>query len=298
MNLSNRRRGALNFLRKSITKRYLKKISREYAKTKDQLAVFSFDFISQSIAINGRFESDELTLLENKFSEKLKNKTILDIGANIGNHTIAFSKIAKNVIAFEPNPTVFEILKINVKNATNVEIFNFGASDTNHILKAKIPKGNSGAGSVTESEKSLKKDQFYELEFDLRVLDEIENLSTIDIGLIKIDVEGHELKAFFGMKKLLELQKPTILFEQNRGIRNGTSEEIDFLRSLGYKHLYEFENIENWITPEFIPKPFKTACKFIEVLILGEPSSELKFTEVESLNNKSYDMLVFSFERI
>jgi FkbM family methyltransferase len=298
MNLSKRRRGALNFLRKSISQRYLKKISREFAKTQQQLAIFSFDFISQSIAINGRFETEELTLLENHFSENLKNKTILDIGANIGNHTVAFSKIAHNVISFEPNPIVFDILKFNTKNSSNIEIFNFGASDVNHILMAKIPKGNSGAGSVSEDEKSFKKNQFYELEFDLRVLDEIEWLTKLDIGLIKIDVEGHELKAFYGMRRLLELQKPTIVFEQNRGIQDGTSKEIDFLKTLGYKHLYILENTEKWITPDFIPKQFKTIFKFIEVLTFGEPSNELKFKEIESLNNKSYDMLVFSYEKI
>jgi FkbM family methyltransferase len=298
MKLFKRQRGARNFLRKSITQKYLGRISKEYIKTKDQLVVFSFDFISQSIAINGRFEDNELKLLENIFSQRLKSRTILDIGANIGNHTVAFSKIANNVISFEPNSVIFDVLKINTQNIPNVEIFNYGASDTNQILNAKIPRGNCGEGSVAKKDNDFKAGQFYELQFDLRVLDEVEELSKMDIGLIKIDVEGHELKSFLGMKNLLVTQKPMILFEQNRGIRNGTSDEIDFLRTLGYEHLYEFKNVEKWITPNCIPKSLKTMVRFIEVLIFGEPSDELRLSEISSLDNKSYDMLVFSFEKI
>ena len=59
----------------------------------------------------------------------------------------------------------------------------------------------------------------------------------MNIGMIKIDVEGHELNAFKGMKLLLKKTKPIILFEQNRGIFNWTSDEVEFLRSIGYKHL-------------------------------------------------------------
>lgn len=69
--------------------------------------VFSFDFIAQSIAIDGRFETNELSLIQKLFTETLKDKVVLDIGANIGNHAIALSKIAKKVYAFEPNPVVF-----------------------------------------------------------------------------------------------------------------------------------------------------------------------------------------------
>ena len=105
------------------------------------------------ISVDGRFEDSELNLIEKLFKGRLDKGVILDIGANIGNHTLAFSKISKKVYAFEPNIFVFELLKINTKRLKNVEIFNFGASDRNQSIVAKIPKLNWGGGLWPEMKK-------------------------------------------------------------------------------------------------------------------------------------------------
>jgi hypothetical protein len=103
-------------------------------------------------------------------------------------------------------------------------------------MHAKIPKLNCGAGSVSNKEDEYKdSNSYYEFSFDLIALDTFKNISNEDIGLVKIDVEGHELEAFKGMKSLLKKNKPIILFEQNRGIINGSSDEIEFLENIGYK---------------------------------------------------------------
>jgi predicted RNA methylase len=116
-NTQKRRRGLLNYLRRNITKKYLKRCSKEHLKSHEQLVVFSFDYISRMIALEGQYETNELALIRNTFAHFLQDKTILDVGANIGNHTVAFSKIAKDVVAFEPNPLVFELLKNKYKKA-------------------------------------------------------------------------------------------------------------------------------------------------------------------------------------
>jgi hypothetical protein len=97
MNFFKRNRNVFDYLKRKISKKYLKKICREHIRKRDQLITFSYDFISQSIFIEGRFEDHELTLIENIFKEKLKNKITLDIGANIGNHTVAFSKVSNKI---------------------------------------------------------------------------------------------------------------------------------------------------------------------------------------------------------
>ena len=299
MNFFKRNRNVFDYLKRKISKKYLKKICREHIRKRDQLITFSYDFISQSIFIEGRFEDHELTLIENIFKEKLKNKITLDIGANIGNHTVAFSKFSNKIYSFEPNPKVFEVLKLNTRDLKNVEIFNFGASSKKQSMHAKIPKLNCGAGSVSNKEDEYKdSNSYYEFSFDLIALDTFKNISNEDIGLVKIDVEGHELEAFKGMKSLLKKNKPIILFEQNRGIINGSSDEIEFLENIGYKHLYELKKIDNWITPKFIPKILQSLLQLIEVLILGEPSNKLKLNPISKLSKKTYDMLIFTNERI
>jgi FkbM family methyltransferase len=289
-----RNRGIGSYLAKKITRRHLRSISKEYIETKDQLAMFSFDFISQMISVDGRYEDGELKLIEKIFKGRLDKRAILDVGANIGNHTVAFSKIAKKVYAFEPNIFVFELLRMNTKKLKNVEIFNFGASDQNQSTLAKIPKLNWGGGSLDLDEKNSQPNKFIEVLFKLKTLDSIQILQKINIGMIKIDVEGHELNAFKGMKSLLRKNKPIILFEQNRGILNQTSEEIKFLQSIGYKYLYEFKKTDDWITPSNMPKTFQSLLKFFEVLILGEPLSEFELSLITRLEKKTYDILFFA----
>ena len=296
MQLLKRNRGLVNYLAKKITRRHLRNISKEYIETKDQLAMFSFDFISQMISIDGRFEDSELNLIEKLFRGRLDKKVILDVGANIGNHTVAFSKISKKVYAFEPNIFIFDLLKINTRKIKNIEIFNFGASDRNQSTLAKIPKLNWGGGSLTLDEKNSKPNKFFEVMFKLKSLDSIKLFSKANIGMIKIDVEGHELQAFKGMKSLLTKNKPIIIFEQNRGIFNQTSDEIKFLQSIGYKYLYEFNKTDDWITPSYFPKLFRSLFRFCEVLIFGEPTSEFKLNLITRLEKKSYDMLMFSYD--
>jgi FkbM family methyltransferase len=298
MQLLKRNRGLVNYLAKKITRKHLRNISKEYIETKDQLAMFSFDFISQMISIDGRFEDCELNLIEKLFKGRLDKKAILDIGANIGNHTLAFSKISKKVYAFEPNIFVFELLKINTNKLKNVEIFNFGASDRNQSTLAKIPKLNWGGGSLDLDEKNSQPNKFIEVSFKLKFLDSVKIFSEVSIGMVKIDVEGHELQAFRGMKSILKKNKPVILFEQNRGVINKTSDEIEFLKSIGYKYLYEFKKTDDWITPNYLPKTVQSICKFFEVMVLGEPTSEFKLNLITCLEKKSYDMLLFSCDEI
>ncbi len=298
LSISGRHKGILNYLSKKIAKRYLRNISKEHFRTKNQLAMLSFDFISQIISIEGRFENNELNLIERYFKNRLTNKVTIDLGANIGNHTVAFSKFSKEVYAFEPNPFIFDLLKINTKRIKNIKIFNFGASDKNISVNAKIPKLNCGGGSLKLDKKNSKANQFHETLFNLKPLDQMPTLKRKDIGLVKIDVEGHELFALRGMEALLKKNKPIIIFEQNRGIKNKTSSEIRFLEQLGYNFLYELKKREEWMTPHYLPKFFESICKFFEVLFFGEPSSEFDLHLIESLEKNSYDMLIYSCENI
>jgi FkbM family methyltransferase len=298
MKYFNRNRGIGSYLAKKITRRYLRNTSKKYIETKDQLGMFSFDFISQMISVDGRYEDGELKLIEKLFKERLNKKAILDVGANIGNHTVAFSKISKKVFAFEPNIYVFELLKINTKKLKNVKIFNYGVSDHNQSLVARIPKLNWGGGSLALDKKNSMPNKFIEVSFKLKSLDSIKIFSEVNIGMVKIDVEGHELLAFKGMKSLLMKNKPVILFEQNRGIFNKTTDEIKFLKSIGYKYLYELKNTDDWITPSHLPKTLRSVFRFFEVLILGEPISEFRLNLISCLEKKSYDLLIFSFDEI
>lgn len=114
-----------------------------------------FVAISRAVAIDGVHELLELNLIKEKFSEHLKDKDVLDIGANIGNHSIFLSKIAKNIFSFEPNPLIYSLLKINTLPFKNIKIFNYGASDKTITLLARVSKENWGGGRISLDQQGI-----------------------------------------------------------------------------------------------------------------------------------------------
>lgn len=288
----------IQHLRNKIAKNYLNSVSKKYIDRYDQLATLSFDYISRNIALNGVYELNELNLLKENFGDYLKDKTVLDIGANIGNHTVFFANISESVYSFEPNEIIFQLLKFNVRNYKNVNIYNYGCSNRDSQFVANLKKNNWGNGEISTNQNitdTSHESDIIKLKFNVKRLDNVLNLESKKIGLIKIDVEGHELNALNGMKKLIEKNKPIIVFEQNRGIHNGTSDEIEFLKSIGYKKIFVMETNEDWLTPKIFPNPIKNILRLMEIIFLGYPEKKLKLKNSERLDKLSYRMIVMVF---
>ena len=62
MNSFKRNKGIISYLSKKIARRYLRNISKEHFRTKKQLAMLSFDFISQIISIDGKVFFSEILM--------------------------------------------------------------------------------------------------------------------------------------------------------------------------------------------------------------------------------------------
>ncbi len=206
------------------------------------MAILCDDTLSQKLMVYGRYEKEFLLCLEKEFLKKIPSaKICLDLGANLGNHSLAFSSHFKQVHAFEPNPKTFHLLQYNAGLVTNIVAHNVGASDLNASYPAVETEGNQAANSIVTSTNS---DEVY-LEYDCRVIDQYLPAELIgEVGFIKIDVEGHELQALKGIVKILEQSSPIIAFELLKdAIVSGASPVIDFLRANGYQHLYELYKV-------------------------------------------------------
>lgn len=68
-----------------------------------RITVFSHDFIGKKIARVGLYEKESLAYL-NELLARIDAPVVLDTGANIGNHALAFATQAAAVRAFEPLP--------------------------------------------------------------------------------------------------------------------------------------------------------------------------------------------------
>jgi FkbM family methyltransferase len=143
-----------------------------------------------------------------------KTSSFIDIGANTGLYTLVAGAINSkcNIISLEPNPLVFKKLAKNVhkNNLANVQLKELALSNFDGIGELHIPDEASMA--------SLNKKGFRGLKGKI-VTVKITQLQTLisseQIELMKIDVEGFEPEVLLGGSKILGKLKPTIIVECN-----------------------------------------------------------------------------------
>ncbi len=198
------------------------------------------DYVSINIATEGLYEIEELDLVFDflsQFNHNFSKQDALDIGANIGNHSLYFSKIFKNVHAFEPNPKTFDILDLNTKEYKNIKRHNFGLSNEQKIASISEYTHNLGRSQVVEKPNNAKSNDIIFRNIELRTLDSLDKNILNNVSLIKIDIEGHELEAIKGAEEFLTAKKPIILFEQlhEEFDEENTTTTIEYLRRIGYK---------------------------------------------------------------
>ena len=165
------------------------------------------DYIQKIIDDTGK--PYEVEMLEDMLQRTKENDLILDIGTNIGNHTICLAANGRKVCGFEANPKMFELAQVNValnQLQNRVQIHCCGISDKEERANfaAEIPT-NFGAMRLQQTQDggivchSLDSFNFSE-----------------PIKMIKIDVEGMEDKVLRGAQNLIEKNRPILYLEAQR----------------------------------------------------------------------------------
>jgi len=135
---------------------------------------------------------------------------IIDVGANIGNHTVWFCKVldAQKVFPIEPNPVALSLLKENLsQNSLDRQIdtrgFGFGLGTGSGRFNAKTPDlDNLGATRLEQADDG---------EIEVVSLDELMAGETVE--LLKIDAEGMEFDVLEGGQKIIAESRPIIWVE-------------------------------------------------------------------------------------
>lgn len=197
------------------------------------------ELIDSSIYYRGCFEP-MTTAVINKYVRQ--GMTVLDIGANIGAHTLRLAKLVGEdgkVIAFEPMSWAFSKLERNIE-----------LNDFSNIIIEKIALSNVNQGRQSvyfrtswpldgDSSNANKKE-----DVDFITLDEYIRIGSVGkVDFCKIDVDGYEYKVIEGGVNSIRKFKPVMIIEVGRytleNFGDSLEDLIDLLASLGYSFYSE-----------------------------------------------------------
>jgi len=188
--------------------------------------------IGRSLELYGEWAEAELRLLATTIQP---GALVLDVGANIGCHTVFFAQAVGpegRVLSFEPERVLFQQLCANValNSHDNVLTFNMAVGDNGGTIPVleldHTTRQNFGGLSLAGDSQGPA---------SAVSLMRIDALQLPDCSLIKIDVEGMELDVINGASETIERHHPVLYVENNIEAKSGPL--IARIEELGY-HLY------------------------------------------------------------
>lgn len=163
-------------------------------------------YLDAQIHAKGLYEPHIVKMMDENIQ---KGNVCVDIGANIGHHTILMSHFTGKdgkVHAYEPIPFLREQLSrsLATNNISNVTLHDVALSDSEGDMKLHLRKGNIGGSSFVNGVDTE------ELDVQVRTFD---NQHIGKVNFMKIDVEGFEYHVLSGMQKTIQEYHPKIIFE-------------------------------------------------------------------------------------
>lgn len=175
-------------------------------------------FIDRQVYFSGAYEKDELAFVRQWWGQRAGSRgggIAIDVGANVGHHTLAFSRIFGAVHAFEPNPGPLVRLRQSLADnqISNVTVYPLGLWDRDAELPFNTPPAsNTGMGSFKDDVDSLGATGPQTL--PVRAGDPLLQAAGIErIDCLKIDVQGAEHEVLVGLKQTLARSRPLIWIE-------------------------------------------------------------------------------------
>ncbi|MEN9880940.1 MAG: hypothetical protein RLZZ308_123 [Candidatus Parcubacteria bacterium] len=212
---------------KSVSSRLISFTSKRFVKLSIGTHTFSLLIdplnggVDNSIFLFGPYEKDMLELMSQIINH---DDVCLDIGANIGQHSILMALVAKDgeVHSYEPNKRLVgqfsESLKKNDIN--NVVIHEYGLGEKEDVSMLYSNNLNVGMSSVIRPELYSSKEEIIVKKFDS------EWDSSKKVSFIKMDIEGYEVNAFRGMEQLIRRDNPSMIVEYNPAMYSDNDKEF------------------------------------------------------------------------
>lgn len=213
------------------------------------LAGFVGDYIFEGVRSSG--QPYERVFLEALVEQIDPGDLVVDVGANIGNHTIALAVGAgAHVVAFEPHDPVAQILAMNASlngldGSIVVERAAVG-SEPGHARPATVDWSNVGSTRFEMSDTGARVIRLDDYAFENPV------------RLIKIDAEGMDIDVLRGARATIDRDRPVLSCEVS------DPQDLDlldeFVADIGYTYLSKFN-----ATPTYVLVPARSAIERVRV---------------------------------
>lgn len=194
------------------------------------------DHIGARVLTSGLYEAQEIQAAAHL--AKVTNATrglFVDIGAHMGVYTCTLGRQFQGVVAFEPNPRIFLLLKHNTYHLPQVDCRPMALAQGRAVAKLLSEPGNSGHAWL-EQFTSTDGARVDGATVDVDSLDAQLADRAAPIGFIKIDVEGAETNVLRGARRTLQKDRPLVSFEALGGSQFMSHESpFDILRREGYR---------------------------------------------------------------
>lgn len=188
------------------------------------------EYISNQLRKYGGYEEDFIAFVLKHLNE---GDLVVDVGANIGLHTVHFSKAvgqSGTVISFEPDPSNFNLLRENIvlNDCSNVTAYNLALGDKKETRRLYRCKRNKGKQSFADLDK---------LDDPIEVNVEVaKNILSTPPKVVKLDVEGAEPLVMEGFGDI----RPLYIFIefipwQLRALSNEPEKFLHKLQTNGYE---------------------------------------------------------------
>lgn len=141
-------------------------------------------------------------------------RNILDIGANIGNHSLFFAEFitCDKIYSFEPCDINIQLLKKNMENYNYKNtIYEFALSNEN-TNKPLYNTSHLNYGGYSLC--NFTNGSSYIVNYSIKTVT-LDSLNLENVSMMKIDVENHENEVLQGSKQTILKNKPIIFLENS-----------------------------------------------------------------------------------
>lgn len=185
-------------------------------------------FIDWSVFFFGGYEKYILAFMGD-FVRHRGGGVFVDVGANVGQHTLYMSRIASRVHAVEPWLAALEALRNQIRRnqVTNVTVHECALGGENATARYFAPSGtNKGVGSLMQGRSDIRTTAAVDCE--VRNGTDFIQACVGHFDLIKIDTEGYEARVLAGLAPSLGIYRPCVVVE----LAHGTAESFPDLAAL------------------------------------------------------------------